>query len=509
MMNTPLLFSLLLISFQYSINAQCPPSSPAIGCGLVNICCEGIEGFNSTLVTQSQLTEAFPGCDGAAVLNNDDWISFIAATETISIRIETSNCQSTGGTQGIQTGIFAGCDDTGGFNGDGAATDPLFVHCDCSTAPVTLTSNSFIIGNIYYLVIDGCGGDICDYEIEVLSGSTTSLEINELTGDIQGDEMVCAGEIVYFSVDTVENATYYSWQTGSQATIINGQGTIEIEVLIETEGNLDVCVEPINGCYQGNQNCISIISEGLANVDTLFTSICMGDSIEFEGDIYKESGFYSAQYNNVEGCDSILNLDLTVFEQYEINIDMAICEGESFEIGDSSYTQEGMYEYLFSTVEGCDSLISLNLQILPAFATSIDTALEHGGGFYNGVFYDTDTSIVENYIASNGCDSIINIDIAINPLGVALPPGIKSFTLLPNPASDKVYIQIGLDEALELRLDVFNVLGKKIDEFSFQSQLPRGNRNVEIRTKQLSVGTYFFHFQTKQGNFTKRLVITR
>ena len=305
-----------IVIVNIGIGGQCPLFEPPNGCGLTIPCCNGIDGYSTTLQPQAQITKPIPDCGGTAVLNNDDWFSFVAVTETISIKITPFNCAGTGGTMGIQAGIYKDCDAEGGINSDGLASNSIQVSCGCTTAPINLTYSNYIIGELYFLVIDGCSGDICDYEIEVLEGSTVSPEITEMTSDIQGNETACIGETVFFSVDPVENASYYFCQIEPQATIISGQGTNEIEVLVEEEGNIDVCVDPSNACYYADQSCLTFTSAGEVYMDTLFESFCMSDSIEFEGEYYTENGFYSAVYTNIYGCDSILNLDLTVFENY-------------------------------------------------------------------------------------------------------------------------------------------------------------------------------------------------
>ena len=363
-----------LVTINITLSELCP-FPPAQGCGLTVPCCEGIDGYSGTLLTQTQITEPFPDCGGTSVLNNDDWLAFFASTTTITILITPSNCEGPGPNIGIHAGIYSDCDIDGGVNGDGLASSSMMVECGCTTAPITLSASNFEIGQIYYLVIDGCGGDICDYEIDVLEGSTAGLDILDQTGDIQGEITFCAGDIAIFNIDSVENATFYSWSINSNASIINGQGTTEIEVAIEEEGSFEICVSPTNGCSAGTESCIMINSMGIAQNTTLVESFCEGDSIEFEGIFYSESGFYSVIYTNEAGCDSILNLDLTVGEIYEISIDTTVCDVTSFEFGDSVYTENGSYQYLYSSIIGCDSMVYLDLTFGSHSQTYLDISI--------------------------------------------------------------------------------------------------------------------------------------
>ena len=117
------------------------------------------------MMYQNQFVDSIPGCNGIGILNNDDWIAFYAGTETLSIQITPSNCAINGipNNLGIQAGIYADCDPNGGINGDGLASNPLLVICHpCTTDTINLTASNYIIGNLYYLLVDGCTNGICD-----------------------------------------------------------------------------------------------------------------------------------------------------------------------------------------------------------------------------------------------------------------------------------------------------------------------------------------------------------
>ncbi len=605
-------FLLLIMAFifQNITNAQCPPYPVASGCGLAIPNCEGIDGYCNTLDVQIGITEPMPGCGGTAVINNDDWLAFYAGTEGIAIVITPSNCQSTGGNIGIQAAIYAACEESGGVNGDGLASEPLAEQCGCTTDPIMLSSTNFIIGQVYYLLIDGCGGDICDYEIDVVKGSTASFDITNEVAIIQGDSSFCSGDVAIFSIDSFEFAAYFDWTTDSTANIISGQGTSEVEIAIEAEGDIEICVTPSNGCFVGLESCITVNSLGVNQTTTFVELLCEGDSIEFESQFYSESGFYSEVYTNSSGCDSILNLDLTIYPEYEIILDVSLCEGIGYEFGDSIYTESGNYENLLTSSQGCDSTLYLNLEIVTSFETvledticegvtypiwgfefsesgeysnelesqggcdstvylylvvlpppdthievticeggtveiggitysepgtytqtdtdstgclmtttlvldviptilnTIDTSFQ-SGGFYNGIAYSNDTTIVENYIASNGCDSIVTVNIMVVPLGISLPDGIDQLFVFPNPTSNQFYIQLELSEVLDLQLDIYNTLGQKLSNLSSKSSYTSGKHSLELDASQLPNGTYFLHIQTDKGNINQKLVVSR
>ena len=80
-----------------------------------------------------------------------------------------------------------------------------------------------------------------------------------------------------------------------------------------------------------------------------------------EGETYTESGVYEYNDLTINGCDSILLLDLTINYSDTSIVDVTACN--SYEWNGEIYTQSGNYEYNTTSVEGCDSLAMLNLTI--------------------------------------------------------------------------------------------------------------------------------------------------
>jgi hypothetical protein len=74
-------------------------------------------------------------------------------------------------------------------------------------------------------------------------------------------------------------------------------------------------------------------------------TICQGDSVEINGAFYDQSGAYTDTIPNgsINGCDSIIVLQLFVNDTVIENIETIICEGDSFTVGNQIYSQSGNY----------------------------------------------------------------------------------------------------------------------------------------------------------------------
>ena len=121
------------------------------------------------------------------------------------------------------------------------------------------------------------------------------------------------------------------------------------------------------------------------------------------------------------GCDSVVTLNLTIGHPTTATDVRTICEGSSLQwIDGNTYTAENnSATHTLTTPAGCDSIVTLNLTVLPhATGTDVRTAC---GSFtwINGQTYtQSNTTATYALTSSNGCDSIVHLSLTINPLPV-------------------------------------------------------------------------------------------
>lgn len=144
-------------------------------------------------------------------------------------------------------------------------------------------------------------------------------------------------------------------------------------------------------------------------------AICPGDFFTFYGEDYDTEGTYTANVPAVTGCDSIIVLELSINNLIEVSYDMAICEGDSYQLHDLDENTTGTYTTNVSTGTGCDSLVTLNLTVLEQ--TSYDFQAQIcDGDVYSGL-PDQDLTEEGSYMAvlqnAAGCDSIVTLTLTV------------------------------------------------------------------------------------------------
>ena len=150
---------------------------------------------------------------------------------------------------------------------------------------------------------------------------------------------------------------------------------------------------------------------------SMFSStICEGDSYQLNGMVYRKSGVFFQHYINQFGCDSTIMLDLTVMSNSVTNINSTFCEGTTFDFNGLQLTSPGIYRDTLISVLGCDSTIILDLTVLLKSVANIDSTICEGTVFdFNGQQLTSPGIYSDTIINVLGCDSIVTLNLSVVP----------------------------------------------------------------------------------------------
>lgn len=147
---------------------------------------------------------------------------------------------------------------------------------------------------------------------------------------------------------------------------------------------------------------------------TLHESICDGTSYNFLGQSLTATGVYSDTLTTVNQCDSVINVQLTVHPTYYDIVAERICQGESYMMGGRNFAYTGQYHVEMLTGQGCDSIVDLNLTVNPTFQTPIEIrSCDNPWIEYNGQVYDEPGLYYVTLHTVDGCDSVISLSLII------------------------------------------------------------------------------------------------
>lgn len=166
--------------------------------------------------------------------------------------------------------------------------------------------------------------------------------------------------------------------------------------------------------------------------ETATDAICQGTEYQFgEGvqgyhfDTDAEPGVYTNlvyTFQSVHGCDSTVTLTLTINPVYNDTVEATFCENQLpqnvGEIVIEAGATTGVYTYPLHTVENCDSTVTVLLTVNPIYTEDITETICASRLPYDfrGHEWTEAGSETYNETTIEGCDSIVNFTLVVNPV---------------------------------------------------------------------------------------------
>jgi len=209
-------------------------------------------------------------------------------------------------------------------------------------------------------------------------------------------------------------------------SIYNIQNTVELcpgETYILPDGS-EVSTEGVYPFVFETQNsqCDSTITTEIfvidSNIVELTENICEGEYITLANGLnVNQTGTYPVVLNSlVNGCDSTIITDLSVHPSYDFEFNEVVCDDGSYTLPDGSApTSSGVYNYEFISTYGCDSLVSVDIILNPTYSIGYDAEICIGETYTlpDGSNAESSGNYVSNLQTVSGCDSTITVFLEV------------------------------------------------------------------------------------------------
>lgn len=349
----PTCVAVLLLLASLALRAQPQPCgvSPEMTsfCAEACIICD-INGFTGINDDPAQ-GQAPPGFCTSTV-HHMQWIGFIAGSTDITISVKVFGCQIG---SGLEVGIYKSLD---------CQNFQLVSNCDGdiqqgetgifkNTVPLT-------IGQYYYFVMDGNHGDVCNYTINVLNGTTAVAQL-PTSGVLSGDFTVCPGRTEQYSLAALPGAAWFSWKLDG-VPIAAGVDT-SVSINWTSPGIHQLCATASNVCDTAPPSCQIIQVQPIAPTHIVAT-VCSNTCWEGADTTLCSPGFYTFHFAGQEGCDSVVTVQLNVLPTDLTSLDLMICKGDTLLVGNEPFYETGQFQETLLNQNGCDSTVNLSLLVI-------------------------------------------------------------------------------------------------------------------------------------------------
>lgn len=105
--------------------------------------------------------------------------------------------------------------------------------------------------------------------------------------------------------------------------------------------------------------------------DAIIIEACQGESVFVGGALQNTSGTYLDTLISANGCDSILATDLIILEIEENEVNVQICEGDTYFAGGMEQSESGTYIDTLQSIASCDSIVTTFIDLIVFEITAI------------------------------------------------------------------------------------------------------------------------------------------
>ena len=157
-----------------------------------------------------------------------------------------------------------------------------------------------------------------------------------------------------------------------------------------------------------------------------YATVCYGESYEWNGTIYSESGSYTKTLQSALGCDSIVTLHLTVLPEISATDEViTVCGGDGYlwEATGETYYASGDYKAVIQNENGCDSMVILHLNVLPAEDVVTNQTICQGESWVWDVTGEAYGTIIKNTTFNSNSDKSSSTSVTKDGITIAISNG--------------------------------------------------------------------------------------
>lgn len=343
----------------------------------------------------------------------------------------------------------------------------------------------------------------CSFTVEI-------IDVQPPTITNPGDITVCAGDTVSFATpvgsDNCSQTVTQTDVTGLSSGMVFPVGTTTLE-FTSTDGSGNTAVSTFNVTVNPTYN------------ETISATICDGEMYVFGTQTLTTTGIYTDVYTTVNGCDSTIVLTLNVNPVYNETTSATICDGESYTFGTQSLTTAGTYTEVFQSVSGCDSTVELTLTVntvdVTVSVSGHTITANSGNGTYqwiecvNGTliagatsqdFTPTANGLYAVIVTENNCSDTSDCE-TISTIGLDEEVFV-SVNVYPNPNDGKFWLELNGMTSETIIVEVTNMLGQIITSREISDA---GKHEFDLG--MVERGVYNLRFSSNSGIVLKQIVV--
>lgn len=159
---------------------------------------------------------------------------------------------------------------------------------------------------------------------------------------------------------------------------------------------------------------------GCATTSSITPSACVSYDSPSGNYNWTASGIYKDTIDNAAMCDSVITIDLTIFQPETVSTTVSICPGQTYIFGSLTLTDAnaGLHTQVFPNMNTCDSTVNLTLSVISAYNETATATICEGETYIFGaqnLTTEVGNPYIESFTSIGGCDSTVTLTLTVNP----------------------------------------------------------------------------------------------
>ena len=307
----------------------------------------------------------------------------------------------------------------------------LWYSGTATSATITiLNQNTVVAGNDFGL------DDISFCEIVLVGAPQCTVYVGSMSASASADDTeLCEGEsTTLHALPTGGSGDYsYSWSPANSLNNANIQHPVATPPVGTTTYT---CHITDNSWGSAQDVSVSIVVHPNEEAHE-YETICEGDTYDFYGQMVSAPAQYEHHAQTQYGCDKTIYLHLDNWPVYdETTITEYICDGESYTFYGTSYEHSCQVSYTDHSIHGCDSIVRLNLTVWDENPMLIDhrevctgdTLVWYDGNKY---YQDGDVAYYDS-IGNHGCPQVYKLELSVGEFQTPLNYNPNVYVCVPH-----------------------------------------------------------------------------
>lgn len=141
-------------------------------------------------------------------------------------------------------------------------------------------------------------------------------------------------------------------------------------------------------------------------------SACNGSTVMYENTALSPGDVEDFPFTAINGCDSVVTVTVVGYPTYDIPVLLQTCTGTTIPYNGQNLAPGSVTVFDLTTINGCDSTVTVTVEELSNFATAIELETCTGTtATYNNTQLMPGTVTDFNFVTALGCDSIVTVTV--------------------------------------------------------------------------------------------------